>query len=153
MLHLQHEPPRPHLADLPLHVARPPRSSIAYGLFGETLHRWLTLDTITERARQVLSALFAVFTVIVAVVLLAAVTVVLTSEVGRASRLTALSIESAYDCKFNPENGSLAIPCASKISANLSLYLYRAPHAVPRSRTKRSTSCAWSRSRAQNGAT
>lgn len=62
-------------------------------------------------------------TVIVAVVLLVAVTVVLGSEVGRASRLTAYSIESAYDCQFNPANGSELVPCASKISANLSLYL------------------------------
>jgi hypothetical protein len=72
----------------------------------------------------VLSFIFAIIMVIVVVLVVGTVVVVLTIEVGRASSWATKSIENAYYCEFNPLPDSLNVPCAQKISANLSLYLY-----------------------------
>lgn len=77
----------------------------------------------TDGKKKMLRALFAVITVITALLLLVALAVVLATEVGRGSKFATDSIEKAYDCEFNPDNNSLAVPCASKISANISQYL------------------------------
>jgi hypothetical protein len=88
------------------------------------VHKLLTFDLETHRnIKGFLSGLFAVITAITAMVVIVTVAVVLTIEVGRASSLATTSIESAYHCEFSPHLNSTAIPCAEKISANLSIYL------------------------------